>query len=59
VDGVDADLVEHAHRDGRSVNAWTVTDWRDAAACLDAGVDGVISDYPGVTDYVERGATLG
>ncbi|MFB6269334.1 MAG: glycerophosphodiester phosphodiesterase [Halobacterium sp.] len=51
VDDVDADVVDHAHRDGRSVNAWTVTDWRDAVACRDAGVDGVITDYPGVTDY--------
>ena len=51
VDAVDADVVGHAHRDGRSVNAWTVTDWQDAVACQAAGVDGVITDYPGVTDY--------
>ncbi|AHG04625.1 glycerophosphoryl diester phosphodiesterase [Halobacterium sp. DL1] len=51
LDAVDADLVEHAHRDGRSVNAWTVTDWQDAVACYDAGVDGVITDYPGVAVY--------
>lgn len=51
VDALGGGVVEHAHRDGRSVNAWTVTGWRDAVACRDAGVDGVITDYPGVTDY--------
>ncbi|WP_336036310.1 glycerophosphodiester phosphodiesterase [Halobacterium yunchengense] len=51
VDGVSGDVVDHAHRDGRSVNAWTVTGWADAVACHDAGVDGVVSDYPGVADY--------
>ncbi|WP_232702789.1 glycerophosphodiester phosphodiesterase [Halobacterium wangiae] len=55
LDAVDADLVDHAHRDGRSVNVWTVTDWRDAQRCRDAGADGVISDYPGVLDYVLGG----
>jgi len=51
VDGLDESVVEHAHRDGRSVNGWTVTDWRDAAKCSEADADGVIADYPGVTDY--------
>lgn len=51
VEALDADLVAHAHRDGRSVNAWTVTDWQDAVACAEAGADGVIADYPGVAEY--------
>ncbi|MCG1003987.1 MULTISPECIES: glycerophosphodiester phosphodiesterase [Halobacterium] len=51
VDGLTESVVDHAHRDGRTVNAWTVTDWHDAVACSDAGVDGVIADYPGVVDY--------
>ncbi|NIB99942.1 glycerophosphodiester phosphodiesterase [Halobacterium sp. R2-5] len=51
VDGLSESVVEHAHRDGRTVNAWTVTDWQDAVACADAGADGVIADYPGVAAY--------
>lgn len=54
VDAVDADLVDRAHRNGHSVNAWTVTDWREAQACADAGADGVISDYPAVLDHRQR-----
>jgi glycerophosphoryl diester phosphodiesterase len=48
---VDAEVVDHAHRDGRTVNVWTVRDWEDAVACQAAGADGVITDYPGVTAY--------
>jgi len=51
VDDLTESVVEHAHRDGRTVNAWTVTDWEDAVACAEAGADGVIADYPGVADY--------
>jgi glycerophosphoryl diester phosphodiesterase len=51
VDALTEDVVEHAHRDGRRVNAWTVANWEHAVAAQAAGADGVITDYPGVTDY--------
>jgi len=53
VDVVDASLVERASEQKLAVNAWTVETWRDALRCRDAGVDGVITDYPGVTEYVD------
>lgn len=53
VDAVDAALVERAHAAGRDVNAWTVETWQDAQGCRQAGADGVITDYPGVTAYGE------
>lgn len=45
----DTDLVEVAHEEGRAVNAWTVTTWHQAAELGRAGVDGIITDYPGVS----------
>ncbi|WP_232686358.1 glycerophosphodiester phosphodiesterase [Halobacterium zhouii] len=48
LDVLSADLVSRAHGDGRAVNVWTVTDWQQAAACRDAGADGIIADYPGL-----------
>lgn len=53
VDAVDASLVERAHAENREVNAWTVETWQQALRCREAGADGVIADYPGVTDYVD------
>lgn len=53
VDAADADLVERAHAAGRDVNCWTVETWQGAQRCLEVGVDGVITDYPGVTDYLD------
>ncbi|MFW5978039.1 MAG: glycerophosphodiester phosphodiesterase [Halohasta sp.] len=50
----DIDLVEVAHDEGRAVNAWTVTTWQQAAALAEAGVDGIIADYPGVCAPYER-----
>jgi len=44
----DLDLVKIAHEEGRAVNAWTVTTWQQATALQRAGVDGIITDYPGV-----------
>jgi glycerophosphoryl diester phosphodiesterase len=44
----DVDLVELAHEEGRQVNAWTVATWHQAAELQQAGVDGIIADYPGV-----------
>jgi glycerophosphoryl diester phosphodiesterase len=50
----DVDLVEVAHAEGRAVNAWTVTTWQQAAVLAEAGVDGIIADYPGVCAPYER-----
>jgi len=49
VEAVDAALVERAHAAGLAVNAWTAETWQDARRCRDAGANGVITDYPGVT----------
>ncbi len=45
------DLVERAHEDGRAVNTWTITTWYQAEQLVDAGVDGVIANYPGVLNW--------
>ena len=50
VAAVDRALVERAHGEDWTVNAWTVETRRAARACREAGVDGVITDVPGVTD---------
>ena len=42
----EVDLVEWAHRRGKTVNAWTVGTWYQTAELADAGVDGIITDYP-------------
>lgn len=49
---LDAALVSRAHRDGRTVNVWTVRNWQQAARCHGAGADGIISDYPGLHDHL-------
>ena len=42
------DVLEVAHAEGRAVNVWTATNWRQFADLAAAGVDGVIADYPGL-----------
>ncbi|ARS90018.1 glycerophosphodiester phosphodiesterase [Natrarchaeobaculum aegyptiacum] len=46
----DVDVVETAHEEGRTVNAWTVETWLEADQLLEAGVDGVIAEYPGLLE---------
>lgn len=46
----DVDLVDRAHDEGRVVNTWTVGTWYQAEQLVDAGVDGIIADYPGLLD---------
>ncbi|WP_256390781.1 glycerophosphodiester phosphodiesterase [Natronoarchaeum rubrum] len=46
----DIDLIERAHDEGRAVNTWTVGTWYQAEQLVDAGVDGIIADYPGLLD---------
>lgn len=55
----DIELVERAHQEGWLVNAWTVQTWHQAAELQRAGVDGIITDYPGVctTQYPEPEST--
>lgn len=43
---VDTTLIEQAHSAGLVVHPWTVNTEDDMAAMLDAGVDGVFTDFP-------------
>lgn len=45
------DVVSRAHAEGRTVNVWTVENWFQASQLQQAGVDGLIADYPGVLAY--------
>jgi glycerophosphoryl diester phosphodiesterase len=47
----EVDLVDVAHREGRTVNVWTVESWYQANQLRRAGVDGVIADYPGILRF--------
>lgn len=42
------DLLEQAHDDGRAVNVWTAETWTQFDQLAEAGVDGIIADYPGL-----------
>lgn len=42
------DVLEEAHAEGRMVNVWTATTWHQFESLADAGVDGIIADYPGL-----------
>lgn len=42
----DIDIVQVAHDEGRTVNTWTIGTWYQAEQLADAGVDGLIADYP-------------
>lgn len=57
---VDADFVARAHRLGLTVVPWTVNDPAALHTLIDAGVDGVITDYPTMARGVlaERGMPL-
>lgn len=45
---VDAALLAHHHGRGRDINVWTVNDPASARSLADLGVDGIISNCPGV-----------
>ena len=49
----DIDLLEVARREGRAVNVWTVESWYQATHLREAGVDGLITDYPGVVEFAD------
>jgi len=42
------DVLEVAHAEGRAVNVWTVETWVQFDELREAGVDGIIADYPGL-----------
>ncbi|RZH68392.1 glycerophosphodiester phosphodiesterase [Natrinema altunense] len=46
---LERDIVEVAHDEGRTVNAWTARNWVQFDALAAAGVDGIIADYPGLS----------
>lgn len=54
---VTAELVEFAHRHGVQIHVWTINDEDEMHRLLDLGVDGVMSDFPGLLRRVvdERG----
>ncbi|WP_262342840.1 glycerophosphodiester phosphodiesterase [Haloplanus rubicundus] len=39
----------------RTVNVWTVRTWVEARAAVEAGADGLIADYPGLTRWIGKG----
>lgn len=45
-------LVSRAHDAGLLVHAWTVNEAEQMRRCLDAGVDGIVSDYPDIVRKV-------
>ena len=45
-DMVTAELLERAHRDDLQVVCWTVNQPEDMRALIDAGVDGIMTDFP-------------
>jgi len=47
-DSVEVDLVDLARKEGRQLNVWTVETWYQARQLAEAGVDGIIADYPGL-----------
>jgi len=48
-------LVEHAHAHGVFVHVWTVNEEAEMAQLLDAGVDGLVTDFPGrLRELLER-----
>jgi len=56
----EVDLVGIAAEEAREVNAWTVDTWHQATELGQAGVDGIITDYPGLYRYgAPEGGSVG
>jgi len=49
---VTAEFVAHAHAHGLHVHVWTINDVDEMHRLLDLGVDGVMSDFPGLLQEV-------
>ncbi|WP_277541839.1 glycerophosphodiester phosphodiesterase [Haloarcula laminariae] len=45
------DLVALAHGEDRRLNAYTVRSWYQARQLVEAGVDGIIAEYPGLLGF--------
>ncbi len=54
---VDPRFVETAHRHGLAVHVWTIDDADEMRRLLDLGVDGIMTDRPGILRdvFIERG----
>ncbi|WP_230198693.1 glycerophosphodiester phosphodiesterase [Halopiger djelfimassiliensis] len=50
-DETDVDLVAEAHDRDLPVNAYTVETWHEVEELIDAGVDGLFLDYPGIVRW--------
>ncbi len=48
------DLIDVARAEDRVVNVYTITDWFQATQLADAGVNGLICDYPHLISHPER-----
>jgi len=55
---VTKDLVEEAHELGLLVSTWTVNEVEDLERIIDAGVDGIVTDYPGRAQRVLKSRNL-
>ncbi len=47
-DEPEINLLEVSHEEGRVVNVWTVETWSQFEQLVEAGVDGIVADYPGL-----------
>ncbi|WP_255192320.1 glycerophosphodiester phosphodiesterase [Natronobeatus ordinarius] len=54
----EVDVLAVAHEEGRAVNVWTIETWVQFDELREAGVDGIIAEYPALgTDSSERSPT--
>jgi glycerophosphoryl diester phosphodiesterase len=51
---VDKRLIDAAHRRGMEVHVWTIDDAKEMNQLLDLGVDGLVTDQPGILRDVLR-----
>jgi len=54
VDGLDDRVRRVVEELGADCNVWTVRDWQAARTALAHGADGIIADYPGLGNGLER-----
>lgn len=52
--GVNKELVQQAHAKGMKVVPWTVNDLAQMQQLIEAGVDGIISDYPNLFSQINQ-----